>query len=170
MLAAAFLCVFVQSTAEFPPASELQTALHPLIEELSTKYECGIAVGFHNAKLNLAWAAGTTDNGTTAASTNDQFVWGSVTKVSTGAAVLQLVGQKKIKLNDPIQPLIDPILSHLISLASKGAYNFTSLADLFGEQVSKVTVAHLLGMKSGIGDYDTVSQQIHLHRRQTRCH
>jgi CubicO group peptidase (beta-lactamase class C family) len=139
----------------FPPADTLQKAIQPLVDSLSQKYDCAVGVAVHNSNTSIQWIAGTVDNGTTAATTGDQFVWGSVTKVSTGAAVMQLVGAKKINLDDPIQPLIDPILKYMTS--AQTGYTFTCLKDLFGSQVSKVTVKHLLGMKSGIPDYDTVS-------------
>jgi CubicO group peptidase (beta-lactamase class C family) len=137
-----------------PPASTLQTAIQPLVDELSIKYDCAVGVGFKSKSLALHWAAGTVDNGTHDTTGRDLFVWGSITKVSTGASVMQLVADKKFKLSDSIQPLIDPILRHLTS-SSSSAYNFTCLLDLFGPNISKVTVRDLLGMSSGVPDYDT---------------
>ena len=86
---------------------------------------------------------------------DDHFVWGSVTKVVTGTAVLRLADAGKLSLEDAIPPLIDPFIAKM--KVSNPAQNFTSLADLFGPDVAKVTVRDLLGMKSGIPDYDTAS-------------
>ena len=40
--------------------------------------------------------------------------------------------------------------------------NFSSLSDLYGDEVSEVTIQHLATMKSGIPDYDTAIPDKHL--------
>jgi len=75
--------------------------------------------------------------------------------VVTGASVLRLVDQGALKLSDPVAPLIDPFLA--TSAASDPSQNFTSMADLWGDEVSKITVKDLLHMHSGVPDYDTAS-------------
>ena len=87
--------------------------------------------------------------------TSDRFVWGSVTKLVTGSSILRLVDEGKIKLSDPVPPLIDPFVA--ASAKVNPEQNFTSLAELWGPEVAKVTVKDLLSMHSGIPDYDTAS-------------
>ena len=72
-------------------------------------------------------------------------VWGSTTKMITAPAVLQLVEQGLVKLTDPINLHIDPILLQL---------NGTRLEDHFGSPIRDVEIQHLLHMTSGIQDYD----------------
>lgn len=63
----------------------------------------GAALG---AALGAAVAAGRSDRATgRQARTADKFVWGSVTKLITGASVLRLVDQGVISLSDPVPPL-----------------------------------------------------------------
>ena len=63
----------------------------------------------------------------------------------TAPAVLQLVEQGLVKLTDPINLHIDPILLQL---------NGTRLEDHFGSPIRDVEIQHLLHMTSGIQDYD----------------
>merc|ERR1712166_1388246 len=75
---------------------------------------------------------------------------GSVTNVMTGAAVLRLGEAGEIDLNGPIVPLIDPFIGE--TMPELGA-----LENLFGNEVTQVTVYDLLGMRSGIPDFNTAS-------------
>jgi CubicO group peptidase (beta-lactamase class C family) len=58
-----------------------------------------------------------------------------------------------LSLDAPIAPLVDPML-HAMKKANP-AQNFSSCQDLWGKEVSKITVYHLATMQSGIPDFDT---------------
>ena len=51
----------------------------------------------------------------------------------------------------------DPILKQMKSSGSFPDMNFSSLSDLYGEEVNKVTIENLLAMQSGIPDFDTAN-------------
>jgi len=77
---------------------------------------------------------------------DDVYVWGSITKMFTAPAVLQLVEAGAIhSLDDPIVPYVDPFLQ---------ANGVKSLEEHFDSFIQNVTVHHLLHMQSGISDYD----------------
>jgi len=76
---------------------------------------------------------------------DDTGILGSGTKGFTSTAVMRLVEQGKISLDDPAHKYID------ISL--KKGYN-TTMYELFGLWANEVTVRHLIFMKSGIQDYE----------------
>lgn len=75
----------------------------------------------------------------------DMFAMGSTAKMYTAAAVLRLVDQGKFGLDDKALPLFDDLWTRL---------NGTSIVDGLGPQIRKVTVRHLLGMQSGVPDFD----------------
>ena len=52
----------------------------------------------------------------------------------------------KVSLDDPVSTHVDPLLLKLAN---------TSIVGLWGATAAKVTVGHLLQMRSGIQDYDT---------------
>ena len=87
--------------------------------------------------------------------TNESTRRGSVTKVTTGVGILRLANEGKIKLTDAIPQHIDPFLAKCKQ--ADPSLNYTSLSDLFGPDVSKVTVRDLLSMRSGIPDFDTAN-------------
>jgi CubicO group peptidase (beta-lactamase class C family) len=116
--------------------------------------------GLKTAGFNAKAAAGIIDRSAgTKTDTSDTFIWGSVTKVLTGTGVLRLVDQGTIKLGDTIPQHIDPFIKKMKLKNPK--LNFTSLQDLFGPNVSQITVEDLLGMKSGVPDYDTATPSKH---------
>ena len=121
--------------------------------DISNIYNLSCAIAFRDAanKHTAHAAAGFTDAGlglgtpTRAALPTDLYVWGSTTKMFTAAAIMQLVDQKIVSLDDGIERHIDPFLQKL---------NGTKLADHFGSRISLVKVRHLLHMTAGIEDYD----------------
>jgi CubicO group peptidase (beta-lactamase class C family) len=82
-------------------------------------------------------------------------VWGSITKVSTGTAILRLVESGDLDLNTSMASLVDPML-HSMKKADP-TLNFSSCRDLWGDEVSNVTIYHLATMQSGIPDFDTAT-------------
>ena len=107
---------------------------------MSVKYNASISVAFHNHdQKKVAVAAGLKDRKSGAKTApEDVFVWGSVTKVHTGSSVLKLVSDGAFSLDDSIVPLIDPMVK------SMKAGAFSSLVDLFGPDVHKVTVRRII--------------------------
>ena len=65
----------------------------------------------------------------------------------TAMAIMRLVDQNIISLNDTVSPLVDEFLSRT---------NGTTLLELFNQdaRINDVTVYHLLHMRGGLGDYD----------------
>jgi CubicO group peptidase (beta-lactamase class C family) len=76
---------------------------------------------------------------------DDKLLMGSGTKPFTAVAILKLVDQGKVNLEDPAMLHIDPPLKYM--------YN-TTMIDLFGLKAANVTVRHLIFMQSGIQDYE----------------
>jgi len=60
-----------------------------------------------------------------------------------------------MRLDDTIPQYVDPFLKQM--KLKNPAQNFSSLLDLFGPETANITVEDLLGMKSGVPDYDTAS-------------
>ena len=141
------------------PAADIKAAIDPIVAQLSKKYDCAISVALRGAgttPLTVASTAGAVDKtGGRAVAPADGFVWGSITKMVTGASVLRLVDQQKLALTDAVAPIIDPFLAKL--KAKDPAQNFSKLSDLWGDEVSAITVLDLLAMRSGVPDYDTAS-------------
>ncbi len=66
------------------------------------------------------------------AQVDDLYVWGSITKMFTCPAVLQLVDAGKLSLDDPLAPHVDPFL--------RRAGSSVTLESRFGAEVNNVTV------------------------------
>lgn len=134
-----------------PMAGFLKASLKRVTDRLFEKYNMSIAIAFHSPVVQVAVASGFTDAGLGMGSPkrqalpDDVYVWGSTTKMFTGAAVMQLVDAGVVHLEDPIGMHVDPILQGL---------NGTTLSQRFGDWINGVTVGHLLHMTSGIADYD----------------
>ena len=78
------------------------------------------------------------------------FVWGSVTKVVTGASILRLVADGRLALDDAAAPYVDRFLARL-GVA-------WTLGDLWGARnVSSTSIRDLLGMTSSVPDFDTAN-------------
>jgi CubicO group peptidase (beta-lactamase class C family) len=138
--------------------STVQTVLSKYTEWESKKWNMSIAAAFYSPSILpgsplISDAAGLTNGGLLikpsgpprSAKTDDLYVWGSITKMFTGPAVLQLVDKGVVNLADKIASHIDPFLKKA---------NGTTLSDHFGADIDKVEIHHLLHMTSGIGDYD----------------
>jgi len=74
------------------------------------------------------------------------FAFGSVQKMYTASAMMRLVEQGLVGLNDTIVSHIDLYIQR---------WNKTTLVSLFGPAILNVTVYHLLSMRSGLDDFDT---------------
>ena len=98
-------------------AADLRAVLQQAADATARSNDCAIAIGYFSATEQLSVAAGFSDvENTRKADPADRFVWGSVTKCVTGASVLSLVNEGKVKLSDPISKHVDPFLQR----ATKG--------------------------------------------------
>jgi len=77
---------------------------------------------------------------------NDTGILGSGTKGYISTAVMRMVDQGLVNLDDPAFMHIDPSLTR--------SWNKT-MEDLFGSLVNNVTVHDLMFMQSGLGDFET---------------
>jgi len=143
--------------AAAPPTKldALRDALQLQLNELSVAHpEWALQLGWSSEEGNFGVAAGVVDDKTVESSERlarptsvyDRFLFGSGTKPLTSVAVLRLMEQGVLSLDDPISKHVDPILT---------AKNGTSMTDLFGSQAADVTVGDLLRMQSGLADFDT---------------
>eukprot|EP00936_MAST-01D_sp_MAST-1D-sp1_P001314 g1314.t1 len=154
--------VVCSASAQSSIQAKLEQALQPVLESMAEKYSCAIGVGIKHVdadaskNLDVQLAAGVADRKTKrTADKTEKFVWGSVTKVVTGTAVLRLADQGVLTLEDSVPQHIDPFLAKM--KAKDPSMDFSSLKDLWGDEVEKITVRDLLGMTSGVPDYDTAS-------------
>ena len=153
MQATTILALLLLSAA--PSRAPLGPLLQPILDNVARTYECGVGVGVRLSDgTALSLASGSTDGKARLARPSDRWVWGSVTKLLTGASVLRLVEEGRLALNDTIVSHVDPILAAQRA-AAPSAMNFSSLAELYGDAVNAVTVEQCARMQSGIPDYDT---------------
>lgn len=134
------------------PTAQLLEDLRVIVEERAREYNCSFsaAVKIPGLAAPLAVASGM------GASAETKFAWGSITKMWTGASIMQLVASGAFKLDAPAAPLIDAQLAAMKAGPFPGM-SFARLADLWGPNVSRVTVRNLLAMQSGIPDFDTAN-------------
>lgn len=144
--------------------AEIEKNIQPIAEKMAAKYNCAVSVSVLKDGADgfaATAAAGVIDGGGssiavgTKTTADDRFIWGSVTKVLTGTGILRLISKGVMRLDDTIPQYIDPFLKQM--KLKNPAQNFSSLVDLFGPETADITVEDLLGMKSGVPDYDTAS-------------
>lgn len=143
------------------PVAELQR----IVEGAARKYNCAVSLGMSNGKdLSHSLAAGTIDRfRERKAGPDDDFLWGSVTKTMTGAAILKLVAEGYVRLDDLAHHYVDPVLA-------QANYPYKTMEELFWADrwaippaaafrynASLITLRHLLSMRSGIRDFDTAA-------------
>jgi D-alanyl-D-alanine carboxypeptidase len=132
----------------------LETALisqiQPILDTQAAKFNISFSFGFKHAQADVAIASGFSDykNGVKA-TPSSLYPAGSVTKTFTSVAILKLVQRGTIGLDDPVHQYVDPYLQRT---------NGTTLLKLWGgnETIQTVTIRQLLGMRSGVNDYDNV--------------
>ena len=128
----------------------LTNELHKIARNESQKYNCSVSIAFRSARGKAAAAFGAVDPTGAPATTSDVFVWGSVTKVVTGASILRLVADGRLALDDAAAPYVDRFLARL-GVA-------WTLGDLWGARnVSSTSIRDLLGMTSSVPDFDTAN-------------
>eukprot|EP00466_Bigelowiella_natans_P014581 jgi/Bigna1/126934/aug1.3_g1642 len=144
-----------------PSPFDLRKALQSITEYESDKYNCSIALAFRSKSLGSfpGVVSGVSDFESGRKTTiEDAFVWGSVTKTLTGASILSLVDKGSFSLDDKITSYVNPILKKMAAKDPSKGYGST-LEELFGREVKKVTIRDLISMKSGIPDFDTAKPE-----------
>jgi len=91
------------------------------------------------------------------ATASSRFAWGSITKMWTGASIMQLVAKGSLKLDEPFAPHVDAQLADMKRVGFPGMDSFSKVSDLWGDAVNAVTIRNLLAMQSGIPDFDTAN-------------
>lgn len=146
---ALMLVVQVSIAAQQEPTlfeKRMKDAMHDALADFATQNKMGIWIAYRNATEAFEMAFGTSDGKHTPAANNDIIPCGSLTKPYTAIAILRLVEKGKFKLDDPVQPTIDPYIMK---------YNSTTLQELgWPADIANVTVRMLLHMDSGVRDYD----------------
>ena len=160
------LLALLLTSAALEPESAVRTALQREADRVSLKYGTAVTAAIHSQTLKVAVASGHTDAGlgmgvpTRLAKPNDEFVWGSVTKMFTAPAVLQLVEKGTVGLDDLAAGHVDPMLK------PRGA----TFARQFGlRAASSIRIRHLLHMTSGLGDCAVPSLPTHLASNRYRA-
>lgn len=106
----------------------------------------GLWFAYHDAHEEFAVSLGYSHTqARTPAEPSDIVPAGSLTKVFTAAAVMQLVEEGKVGLDDPLHSHADPFLL---------ALNGTTMERIWGPGILNVTVRMALGMVTGIHEYD----------------
>jgi hypothetical protein len=152
------LCFFLTASvdAAAPTPDQLKAALQPLLTREAAKYNCSYAMAVHMEGLEVSLAAGADDDtkGGPAVKPDSNFVWGSCTKVATGVSIMRLVEEGVLNLFDPISMHVNDYMKQMSVMYN---LNYSSVEDLWGDEIAGVTVEHLLNMTSGIPDWDTAN-------------
>ena len=137
----------------------VESILARAAQETSLQYNsCAISIAFNNGTYTAEGVAGTTQlNGTIAVTPDDRFVWGSITKMLTGTAILRLVAEGLLSIDSPIGPILDRAFQTIRANSPSDAklMNYSSVTELFGAAANNLTVRNLGKMLSGIPDFDT---------------
>ena len=131
--------VLLAALASGAPAPTLQARLNEIAEAHAKKYGCAVGIGVQTGDSSLSATSTGTPSGA-------HFVWGSVTKMLTGAALMRAVEKGQVTLKSRAAPLIDPVLASL---------GLGTMRQLFGRLAALITVEQLATMRSGVPDYDT---------------
>merc|ERR1719453_1614684 len=91
-----------------PERSDVKRIIRSVLDLESAKYNCSIAASVMGNNLGttaVSVAAGRISGASNAPMTllNDTFVWGSITKVSTGTAIMRLVERSELSLDEPME-------------------------------------------------------------------
>eukprot|EP01060_Flectonema_neradi_P013554 TRINITY_DN20318_c0_g1_i1.p1 TRINITY_DN20318_c0_g1~~TRINITY_DN20318_c0_g1_i1.p1 ORF type:complete len:414 (+),score=59.86 TRINITY_DN20318_c0_g1_i1:74-1243(+) len=131
------------------PRSDLRERLQTIATDKSPHWNrSGIEITFRDDVGVVAVAGGFEDEQSHAKATpGDAVLFGSVTKMVTAAATLQLVERGILSLDSMIVNLVDDYFK---------TRNGTTLTNLWNNSfITTVTLRDLLRMTSGIPDYDT---------------
>lgn len=149
---------FVAHVPPHPSPEVVQREILAAAKEVSVMFNCTVSIAYkdENNEVQTAWRPDGGPDGR-AASTEDKFAFGSMTKMVTGASIMRLVAEGKLGLDDEVAPLLNPIFNRLKHQHRK-TMSFRALQQLWGKKnMKKLTVRRLLAMTSGIPDFDTAS-------------
>ena len=130
---AALLLLSFSAAAASSPISDAM--LRAIAENQAKKYNITISIAVFAPSTGMKTpAVGTAgrisaDPTAPAATADDVFVWGSITKISTGTAILALAQAGKLSLNDSIALYVDPMLASM--KLKDPSLNFSSVVDLW---------------------------------------
>jgi CubicO group peptidase (beta-lactamase class C family) len=123
-----FATMLVVALLPLAALATLQEDLETIVQHESEKYECAIAASIFSNSRSLALSAAAGQNSfnpdAKIVSVNDIFIWGSITKISTGTAILRLDQAGTISLNDTIPQYIDPMIAQM--KADHPEFNFSA--------------------------------------------
>jgi len=145
------------SAAEPALTGQLQGVLNQVVS--SSSDHLGVLASIDAPRIHLNWsgAAGTiARNSNVALRPNQPFRIASVTKVFVAAAVFRLIEEGKLSLYDPIIEHISPETAKVLE---SGGYD-----------PKIISVAQLLGMTSGLGDFGPNPEYLRAVREHWRDH
>ena len=160
MLVLLDIAVLLSTASAYPTGPNPATVaakVQPLLSTLASHFNASFAFGWAppgwssalpQGDLRVALAAGM-DGPSGPLQVSTRIPSGSATKAWTGAAIFQLIDDGKLTLATKVAPLLDSILRAGTSLSFAALW-----AAHGGAQAALVDVDDLLGMTSGIADYD----------------
>lgn len=120
----------------------LQQTLDDVATYYNSSFQLAVRWGASDAEA-VAFASGASDRRSGKKMTVDAKIpLGSATKPWTAAAALRLHAAKIVDVDAPVAPLVDAMLAP------------TTMAGLYGPRAAHITLRQLLGMRSGVQDYD----------------
>lgn len=158
------LCALaVLGASQVFPASADDTTIAGILEraavETSAIFDnCAVSIAFANATSAVQGVTGNTSlGGDIPATVEDKFVWGSLTKMLTGTAILRLVSEGKVTLDTPIGPIVDRAFAKIRANSPADAkfMNYSSMEELWGAKAANLSIRNVGKMLSGIPDFDT---------------
>jgi len=113
--------------------ADIQAVLQSIAIWKSKEYNCSISIAFKSEAISqgaVAAASGVADFASgRPVEPADKFVWGSVTKVLTGASVLKLVSEGKFGLDDKVYSLLDSVFAQISDAHPE--FHYRSLHELW---------------------------------------
>jgi CubicO group peptidase (beta-lactamase class C family) len=134
----------------------LQKQLQDIAKMEAAKYNCSISVAVRSSDDLVMVADGIADfSEQTRAKVSDKYAWGSCTKMLTAASIMNLISKGLFTLDHTIGSLVDDLLAKWHK--TNPGQDFKSVEDLWGANITAVTIRQLLGMKTGVPDFDTAT-------------
>jgi CubicO group peptidase (beta-lactamase class C family) len=155
-LVTAAALVSTATAAPDPITAGMTTDIQAFLDNVSAVTGFGFSVGYVDGTRSFGLGSGPrSPPGLPAVaaagnvSATDTMLLGSGTKPFTAAAVMRLVDAKKVKLGDSLAMHIDAPLKALTGNGRKMGF-----VEMFGPIGASVTVGDVIGMRSGVGDFD----------------
>lgn len=132
---AALRCILTIAAASALPQgweATLTKELQKIADHETAKWNTSFSIAFQNGAGSASAAAGDIGGGKSS-TVDDDYVWGSVTKVVTGASILKLASEGRFDLRSPMAPLVDRFLAKLAKQPD-WRHDWSSLGELWGDQ------------------------------------